>query len=155
MWAFDQRDHNRRFGACFFLYTAEGAAWAPVSVLVFLLLVSIVSALTGCEAPLFVLGGLHAALALLFIWKQPARVPLDNLLIVLQYSSGAALAIAKGVEFTQSSIFFTCVLILAIVSVAHALFQFCFEECYLYPEKMLKFRTMDEEEDRFVKRLQK
>jgi len=153
MWAPDQRDHNRRFGALFFLYTAEGAAWAPTAVLVFLLLVSVVSGLSGCAVPLHILGALHAVFALLFIWKQPARVPLDNFLLVVQYAAGAALAFSRGADFTESAAFFMIILVVAVISVAHALFQLGLEECALYPKKLLKFRTMDEEEDRIFKSL--
>ena len=103
--------------------------------------------------PLHILGALHVVLAILFIWKQPARVPLDNLLLVLQYAAGATLAFTRGADFTESSAFFMVILVLAIVSVAHALFQFGLEECVLYPKKLLKFRTVDEEEDRIIRSL--
>ena len=153
-WAPDQRLFSRRFGALYFLYTVDGASWAPASGLIFLFAVAIISALSGCDVPLNILAGIHIGFGLLFIFKRPARVFLDNVLVILQYFMGAALAFSRAAEYAQSDIFFTCILATAIASVVHGLLHFVVEELVLYPAEFMRFRTMDEEEDRIVREAQ-
>ena len=149
-WAPDQRNFSRRFGALYFLYTVDAASWAPAAGLIFLFAVAVISALSGCAVPLNTLAGIHIGFGLLFIVKRPARITLDNILVILQYFMGAALAFSRAAEYAQSSLFFTCVLVVAVFSVAHGLIHFALEELILYPAEFMRFRTMDEEEDRIV-----
>ncbi len=152
VWAVDQRDFNRHYGALFFTYNSKGSSWAPAAGLIFLLIVAIISALTACKVPLNLLGAIHAVFGLVFIWKRPARIPLDNILVVLQYFAGAALAFSKGNEFASYDVFFMCILAIVLVSVAHGLIQLILEECVLFPAEFLKFKTMDEEEDQLLQK---
>ena len=148
-WWTDRRNFNRNWAALYAMYTPAGAKWAPAATLIFLLVVGIISAIPGCTVPLMLLGAVHIAFAGMFLWYRPARIALDNYLVVLQYVAGALLAFGRGAGIDDDGAFFTSLIVIVIVSIVHGAVQFALEEFLLVDREIVRFLRPAEGDDDF------
>lgn len=170
-WPQDVRTFNRRFSSIYASYTLSGSKWCPLASAVFLFVVAIVAAVSSlstsdnnsanCAINLLILGALHALFAIVFLLFRPARQPLDNIFIPLQYIAAGVIAFSRSSivssseatnngesDFSRKT--FLAVLVLVLVSLTHYLLQTFYETLVLGPAEFMRYKTIDENEDRIV-----